>query len=256
MKSNADLEKRIEKSALILKNSEYPVAFTGAGISVESGIPPFRGEKGLWSQYDPQILNLHSFLEEPDLSWPVIKEIFYDFWNEAKPNPAHQSLAILQQNNLLNEIITQNIDALHQKAGSTHVWEYHGTLQTLTCVSCQHTYHWNAQKFGHSTPHCPKCHGLLKPDFIFFGEQIPEKVQRSSQEAILKSDLVLLIGTTGEVMPACILPYLAKENRATIIEINPNPSKYSSSITDIFLQGKAGEILPQILSKLNLTIQP
>ncbi len=244
-------ENTILRASKLLKNAQYAIVFTGAGISVESGIPPFRGPTGLWSQYDPLILDINNFQRNSKESWITIKEIFYDFWETAKPNPAHNCLADLETKGIVKEIITQNIDNLHQKAGSTQVHEFHGTLKSLTCLTCFSTHKYHPSLIEQLPASCPKCQGLLKPDFIFFGEAIPETAKNHAIQAITKADVVLVVGTTGEVMPACQLPYLAKQNGASIIEINVEKSNYTNRISDVFIQGKAGEILPKILDCIN-----
>ncbi|MBN2519655.1 MAG: NAD-dependent protein deacylase, partial [Bacteroidales bacterium] len=127
---------KINEAANLIRHSSRTVAFTGAGISVESGIPPFRGENGLWSKYDPVFLDINYFHQYPEKSWPLIKEIFYDFFGEAKPNAAHYALAEMEQKNLLHSLITQNIDNLHQIAGSKQVYEFHGNSRNLICQKC------------------------------------------------------------------------------------------------------------------------
>ncbi|MBN2681789.1 MAG: NAD-dependent deacylase [Bacteroidales bacterium] len=234
----------INKAAQIIKNSKHTTVFTGAGISVESGIPPFRGEGGLWEKYDPKLLDLRYFYAYPQESWTVIKEVFYDFFGKAKPNPAHFAIAEMEKTGIVKAVITQNIDNLHQEAGSKNVFEYHGNSKTLVCMECDEKYSVNENLLKKLPPQCKKCGGLLKPDFIFFGEGIPEHAAKMSALEAETADVFIVIGTTGEVMPACMLPYRAKENGATIIEINPSKSSFTESITDIYLPGKAGEILP------------
>ncbi len=226
-----------------IKAAGRVIAFTGAGISVESGIPPFRGPDGLWNRYDPQVLDLSYFQRYPDESWAVIKEIFYDFFGSACPNPAHEALARLESAGILHGIITQNIDNLHQQAGSRDVIEFHGTSRYLTCLSCQKTLKFQPQLFSHMPPGCPDCGGLLKPNFIFFGEGIPPQAYQRSQQETQLADIWLVVGTTGEIMPASMLPIEAHENGALIIEVNLHRSNYTETITDIFLQGKASEVL-------------
>lgn len=241
----------ILKAAQSIRSSKFTVVFTGAGISVESGIPPFRGENGLWSKYDPRYLDLEFFHTHPAESWKVLKQIFFDFMADAKPNPAHLAVAQLERAGYVKEVITQNIDNLHQKAGSKIVHEFHGTIRTLVCVDCGKSFPSADMDLDHLPPHCNSCKGLLKPDFVFFSEMIPQRVSDLSFAAAEKSDVMLLIGTTGEVMPASFLPYTAKEkNKATIIEVNPDESLYTPKITDIFLKGKAGEILPELVEKI------
>jgi NAD-dependent deacetylase len=240
------MKKNLQNAVQILKNSRFTTAFTGAGISVESGIPSFRGDGGLWNKYDPKVLEIGHFMNNPELSWPVIREIFYDFFDNAKPNKAHQVLARMEKAGMLGRIITQNIDNLHQESGSRMVYEFHGNSKTLVCLTCRRTYNPKEMSFEHLPLTCRECGGLLKPDFVFFGEGIPQIPMVAAYEAAEISDVFLIIGTTGEVMPANRFPLMAKENGATIIEINPEPSLYTNEITDIFLQGKAGEVLEKL----------
>ena len=228
-----------KNAAQIIKNSKNLVAFTGAGISVESGIPPFRGPTGLWSKYDPKILDIDFFLSHPDISWKYIKEIFYEYMQNVKPNKAHYFLAELENKGLLKGVITQNIDNLHQKAGSKNVIEFHGTASKLECINCKNKFDSNTISLDNLPPLCPKCGGILKPDFVFFGEPIPADAFEKSIKLMQNADAVLVIGTTGEIMPASELPFLAKQNGAKIIEINIEPSNYTNLITDIFLNDKA-----------------
>ena len=237
---------KIKKAARIIRESSYTVAFTGAGVSVESGIPPFRGENGLWSKYDPKVLDLDYFYSHPIDSWEKIKEIFYDFFGKAEPNDAHKVLAGMEEKGLLKSIITQNIDHLHQKAGSKIVWEFHGNSQQLICPNCQTQFPVPEVDLTILPPHCPNDHTILKPDFVFFGEGIPEKAFEMSFKEASRCEVMLLIGTTGEVVPASMVPYEAKKGGATIIEINPEISVYTKTITDIFIPGKAGEIMNQL----------
>ena len=228
-----------KKAAEIIKNSKFCVAFTGAGISVESGIPPFRGPTGLWNKYDPKILDIDFFISHPDISWKYIKEIFYDYMQNVNPNKAHYFLAKLEKKGLLRGIITQNIDNLHQKAGNKEVIEFHGTANKLECIECKSKFESKNISLEKLPPLCPNCRGILKPDFVFFKEPIPTKAFEKSIELIQNADALLVIGTTGEIMPASELPFLAKEKGAKIIEINIEPSNFTQNITDIFLNDKA-----------------
>lgn len=240
----------INKAVELLKKSKHTTAFTGAGISVESGIPTFRGEDGLWAKYDPVVLDLNYFHQNPKKSWTVIREIFYDFFGKATPNKAHQVLARMEQNKLLNSIITQNIDNLHQEAGSKTVYEFHGTAQNLICTQCNKKVHVTQVILNEIPVKCSSCKGLLKPDFIFFGEGIPQEAYQKSIIETELADVFLIIGTTGEIMPASQIPKYAKNNGAKIIEINPQKSNYTSQITDIHIVGKATEIMLEIEQKL------
>jgi NAD-dependent protein deacetylase/lipoamidase len=240
------VENNIQIAIDLIVNSNYAIAFTGAGISVESGIPPFRGESGLWSKYDPNVLDLNHFHLNPIEAWKVIKEIFYDFFGEAKPNAAHFALAEMERQGLLKAVITQNIDNLHYEAGSKEVYEFHGNSRMLICPYCSNKIKASDADLT-DIPLCDKCHAVLKPDFIFFGEGIPELAYSNSVEAAQKTDLIIIIGSTGEVTPASSIPQIAKQKGAKIIEINPEKTLFTDSVTDVFLQGKATEIMSQLL---------
>ena len=235
------------KAANAILNSKYTTGFTGAGISVESGIPPFRGKDGLWNKYDPSVLDLDRFYANPEAAWKLIKDIFYDFFGAAKPNDAHKVLGNLEKEGLLKEVITQNIDNLHQEGGSTVVHEFHGNSQRLVCTKCAKSYKPDSELLETLPPYC-ECGGLLKPDFIFFGEMIPQDALQAAYHAAENAEVFIVIGSTGEVYPASQIPVLAKENGATIIEINTGESLFTSSITDILLKGKATEVMDKLYS--------
>jgi NAD-dependent deacetylase len=228
-----------------IRSSDYTVIFSGAGVSVESGIPPFRGENGLWSKYNPVFLNTYYFEENPKKSWKLIKEIFYDFFGKAEPNDAHRIIAKWEKQGRIKSIITQNIDNLHQEAGSEYVLEFHGTAQTLSCIDCGEQYRSGVFLYE-LPPQCPKCGGLLKPNFVFFTEPIPPDVYQNSIPDAREAEIFILIGTTGEIMPASQIPFIAEEHGAKFIEVNTNESKYTASITDIFLQGKAIQVFKKL----------
>lgn len=244
------------KAAAAIERAERVVAFTGAGISVESGIPPFRGADGLWAQIDPSFIELSYFLSKPNQSWELIRKIFYEFFGKAEPNAAHLALAALERAGKLDCVITQNIDNLHQEAGNTTVHEYHGTAQRMLCLECGDGVPSGEVDLELLPPRCAKqgCSGILKPDFIFFGEAIPEQAARASAQAASRAEVMLVIGTAGEVMPACGLPHLAKEVGATIIEVNPESSAFTASITDIHLRGPATEMMHGLLDALELPL--
>jgi NAD-dependent deacetylase len=250
------MEHSYQQAASLIRHGRRITCFTGAGISVESGIPPFRGPDGLWSRYDPKMLEIEFFREHPGRSWAVIKEIFYDSFTAAKPNAAHFALAAMEAAGLLHCVITQNIDNLHHQAGSRMVWEFHGNSRNLICLGCSTSYRAAAVDLSELPPTCRMCGGALKPDFIFFGEPIPEPAGTKSFLEARMSDVFLLIGTTGEVMPACLIPRAAKENGAHMIEINTEESLFTSEITEVFLEAKATVAMTRLIEALGVVSRP
>lgn len=240
------MEILVKEAAEIIRHSKYTIAFTGAGISVESGVPPFRGEHGLWNKYNPEVLDLGYYLENEDECWVYIREIFYDFFANAKPNRAHMVLAEMEKKGMLAAVVTQNIDNLHFEAGNTLVHEFHGNSKKLKCLKCGHVYDVSEVDLKTLPPKCKNDGKILKPDFIFFGEGIPHEAYSNSFAAAEKAEVCLIIGSTGEVTPASYVPRTAKQAGATIIEINPEESRFTGAITDIHLQGKASEILDEL----------
>ncbi len=246
------MKEKIKEAVELIKSSTHTTVFTGAGISVESGIPPFRGKDGLWSKYDPMVLDINYFYMHPEKSWKVIREIFYEYFEKAKPNFAHYAIAKLGGMNLVQAVITQNIDGLHTEAGSKTVYEFHGTSKTLMCIECQEKYEVENLDLSNIPPCCTRCGGILKPDFIFFGEAIPEPAGTLSFEEAEKADVFILVGTSGKIVPASYIPFRAKENGAKIIEINKEESKYTlEHLSDLFLKENAVEIFKMIMQELN-----
>jgi len=245
----SETQDRITQAAALIRSAKYLTAFTGAGISVESGIPPFRGPGGLWSRYDPRMLELEYFLAHPDTAWPVIREIFYDHFGTAKPNRAHLALARLETAGTLKTLITQNIDNLHYLAGSRNIVEFHGNSRLLVCLSCGQRVDAAQAIAKEFPPACP-CGGMYKPDFIFFGEGIPQSAHARSQDAARRTDVMLVVGSTGEVYPAALVPRWASEAGAQIIEINPEASEFTASISDLHVPLKAAEAFALIEEEL------
>ncbi len=239
---------RITQAARLLKGARHVTVFTGAGISVESGIPPFRGPGGLWSRVDPAFIEIDYFRRNPLESWRKIKEIFYDFLGTALPNSAHTGVAAMEKAGLVKTVITQNIDGLHQRAGSREVIEFHGNYLWLTCLECSRRLAARPERLDMLPPACA-CGGLLKPDFIFFGEGIPDEVMQRSYQEASQADLFLIIGASGEVQPACQIPPLAKSRGAKLLEINLHESNFTP-ISDVFLQGAATEVVSSIRKEL------
>jgi len=230
---------------MYIREAKYVLAFTGAGISVESGVAPFRGKGGLWNDTDPKLFYIDHFMESPKETWELLVEHFYNVSKKAEPNAAHTALAELEKGGLLHSLVTQNIDNLHTLAGSKIVHEFHGNLFRVVCTKTGTKYPVSNIDFSKLPPYS-KQGGLLKPDIVFFGEAIPPDVYAQSFAAAKQADVVIVIGTTGEVYPAASIPMIAKENGAKIIEVNTEDSEYSNTITDIFLRGKAGQIMSKL----------
>jgi NAD-dependent deacetylase len=242
--------KEYQKAADLIRHSRHVTVFTGAGVSVESGVPPFRGENGLWNEYDPITLDLKNFYKNPEESWVTIKKIFYDYFGKAEPNAAHRVIARLEADGYVQAVITQNIDNLHQEAGSKNVFEFHGNSRELVCTECGAKYPVTEEILQKLPPNCEKCGEILKPDFVFFGEAIPDQAEKLSFEEAEKADLFIVIGTTGEVQPASLIPVVARSKGAKIIEINIKKSNFTDDITDLFIQEKASLAMKKIEAEL------
>jgi len=237
---------KIHEAAELIKKASYGVAFTGAGISVDSGIPPFRGENGLWNKVDPIYFEIEFFKKMPLQSWNKIKEVFYDTLSKAQPNISHKVLSKMNKEGFIKSIITQNIDHLHQQSGSKTVYELHGTYKKLVCLNCSTEFDFNVVDFNFLPPNCLICRGILKPEMVFFNEPIPQLTLQNSFEAAEKADVFLIIGTNADVYPANTIPSKAKENGAKIIEINITETHFTETITDIFLKGEASKMMKSI----------
>jgi NAD-dependent protein deacetylase/lipoamidase len=234
-----------------IQQSKYLVAFTGAGISTPSGIPDFRSSAdGMWEKTDPlEVASIFGFRRNP--------QAFYDWVRPlarttamAQANPAHLALAKLEKMGKLKAVITQNIDMLHTKAGNKTIFELHGHMRTATCIQCFQEYDGKPiiDKFieDGKVPHCPKCDGVIKPNVILFGEQLPYDQLQAAKKASRATDLMLVIGSSLEVAPASDIPLLAKRNGAKVVIINLEPTLLDSHV-DLCIQGDAAEILPAII---------
>ncbi len=243
------LDDQIQLAAEIIIRSKPVLALTGAGISVESGIPDFRGKNGLWSRYDPaRYATINAFLADPSEVWNMLREMDA-LVVRARPNPAHVGLGILEQKGVLQYIITQNVDNLHQDGGAQNVIEYHGNCSTLSCLYCNRRYTM-AEKRHEYLPKC-RCGSILKPDVVFFGEGIPEEALNLSFELASKARVMLIIGTSAEVSPANTIPVVASGNNAKIIEINKEKTWLTEQLSDIFLEGEAGEIITKLVKAVD-----
>ncbi|MFP3867723.1 MAG: NAD-dependent protein deacylase [Desulfobacteraceae bacterium] len=238
-----------QELAELLKKSQAVVALTGAGISVDSGIPSFRGAQGLWTRYDPlDYAHIRAFLRDPARVWEMLLELD-EVISQARPNAAHQALAELERLGKLKGIITQNVDNLHQAAGSRQVVEYHGNAHRFVCLSCGRSFRREELDFSHLPLYC-QCQGLIKPDVVFFGEDIPPRANAAAWELAERTDLFLVIGTSAAVAPASLLPYVAKRHGAQVVEINLEPTTLTEHLTDYFIQDSASQVLPRTLALL------
>ena len=236
--------------AELIKNSRLAIALTGAGISVESGIPSFRGAHGLWTRYDPmEYAHIQAFLTNPAKVWKLLREL-EETIARARPNPAHYALAELEQLGRLRAVITQNVDNLHQEAGSRNVIEFHGNARRFVCLRCKRSFDPKTLNFSQVPLYCP-CSGLIKPDIIFFGEEIPVDANKAAFELAEKCDLMLVIGTSAAVMPANYLPYTAKNHGARIIEINPETTELTRRLTDYYFDDSASRVLAETVRLLS-----
>lgn len=247
-------EDKIKQAAELIKNSNYIVAFTGAGISVESGIPDFRSPGGLWEKFNPmEYAEYSAFLSHPEKYWTMHKELREIVIN-AQPNPAHNVLATLEHEyGKLKSVVTQNVDFLHSRAGNTKVLEIHGTTQTSHCLSCnKEFYYTEVEEFldqGQLPPRCPQCNGLIKTNTVLFGEQLPYNVLEQSREEIMAADLLIVIGSSLTVYPAAALPSIAVQSGARLLIVNKEFTPMDS-YADVAIRGMAGEILSKILTVL------
>ncbi len=241
----------IQCAADLIRSSHKGVVLTGAGISTASGIPDFRSsEGGLWTKVDPfEVASLSAFRYAPERFFRWIQPMAHTIF-AAQPNAAHIGLARLQQAGYFQTLITQNIDTLHQKAGSNNVLEVHGTWETMTCIRCYAQY--ESKPFMPSfleqgeMPHCPECSGILKPDLVLFGEQLPVRTWLMAQKASKECDLMLVAGSSLEVLPVAGLPMRAIENGAHLILINHTPT-YIDVRADLVFHAAVEEIIPRIV---------
>ena len=240
----------IKRAAEDILKSKKTIAFTGAGISVESGIPDFRGAQGLWQKYDPEeYAHIQAFYSNPDKVWRMLKDMF-ELIMAAKPNPAHIGLAELERMGYLSSVVTQNVDGLHQAAGSKNVIEFHGSHRTLSCLKCSHKIDGTSLTLSDLPARCPRCSSLLKPDVVFFGEPIPWDAQVRSLKESKTCTAVLVIGTSAVVYPAASIPVMARERGAVVIEINTEPTPLTDRISDYLICGVAGKIVPAIVDEV------
>lgn len=243
----------LDDAAELFRKAKRVVVLTGAGISTPSGIPDFRSEgSGLWSHDEPmEVASLGTFRTHPErfFNWfrPLAGQIF-----NAQPNAAHTALAELERAGIMQTIVTQNIDGLHQKAGSSRVVEMHGTLQTLSCTQCfgqvQSERYLQTYIEEGKLPRCPDCNGILKPDVILFGEQLPQSAWFEAQREARQCDLMLVAGSSLEVLPVAGLPMQALDRGAHLIVVNNTPT-YVNVRADVVIMEDVAATLPEITKR-------
>ena len=244
----------MEKIINDLNNSDKVVVFTGAGISAESGIPTYRGQGGFWTKYDPdKYASIDYFEKDPSYYWNFFKETRKPLLETASPNPAHYALSKLEKSGKLSCVITQNIDGLHQKAGTKNVIELHGTTRNFRCKDCRKFYTLeNIDKLLkiQLPPLCEECKGIIRPNVIFFGEMLPEEAIEQAMIEARQCDFMMVIGSSLVVYPAAQIPVVAKNHGAKLLIINADPTNMDS-LADYVIHRKAGEVLPEIVDTYN-----
>jgi NAD-dependent deacetylase len=255
------MESLVERAAADVARSRHAVALTGAGISTESGIPDFRGPSGVWTKNPAAeraaYRGYEQFRRDPKGWWEERLDAPGMLGDLAamQPNPGHLALAELEALGVLKCVLTQNVDDLHQRAGSEHVLAYHGTFNRLRCIECCARYGRDAfdldalRNEGRLPPVCTRCGGIVKTDGVSFGEPIPPDVAMASMEQADGCDLMLICGTSAVVYPFANLPRIARQRRdVTIIEVNAEPTPLTmEGVSDYLIEGRTGEILPQIV---------
>jgi len=245
----------IEEVAKLLKDSKQAIALTGSGISTGSGIPTFRGKNGLWVKYDPDKFTIDYFNENPEDFWNTARELFLPLLG-AKPARSHYVLAELEKLNILKAVITQNIDGLHQKAGSKIVIELHGSGRKLVCPLCKEKYDidlYLEDLNNGKVPRCKKCNSVLKTSAVLFGEMLPRDTYLKAIYFSYTADVMLVIGTSLLVEPAASLPYQARERGAKIVTINKDKTPIDD-LSEYVLKGDSDEILVSILNSIKIIV--
>jgi NAD-dependent protein deacetylase/lipoamidase len=244
------LDDLIKRAAEDLAAAGNVAALTGSGISVESGIPSFRGKGGLWERIDPmEFAHIDALMRDPVKVWNMLVKEMKEIVDRAEPNDGHKGLAELELRDKLKTIITQNIDGLHQAAGNTDVIEYHGTFAWQRCMDCGKKYETRNVDISEIPPRC-ECSGILRPDAVFFGEMIPSEAMWRSRQVAADCDLMLVVGTSAVVHPAAMIPVIAKDNGAKIVEINPERTPLTDEISDYLIMGRAGDVMNRIVAAL------
>jgi|TARA_B100001964_G_scaffold210993_1_gene245903 NAD-dependent deacetylase len=256
--STADTVASVSAAARLIKASSYVVAMTGAGISVESGIPPFRGPDGLWTKHGtPSRNGYQSFLQDPASWWKREMERAVEPWvselrqsvRDAVPTPGHLALVEMESAGFVRSLITQNIDGLHSDAGTQNIVEIHGSRRFLRCVECENRTPRPDLFARQIAPPCERCGGPVKYDSVLFGEPIPPGVLKSARAETDRADCVLVIGSSSTVRPAGGLPRIARANGAKLIEINTSDTRLTGDC-DVVIRAPAATALPALLNQL------
>lgn len=236
----------------LIIESKKIVAFTGAGVSTESGIPDFRGPEGLWKKIDPRLVTIQYFKMFPEVFWYFIVEKFENIL-KSQPNKAHYALAELEKVGKLSSIITQNVDGLHFKAGSKNVIELHGNMREAVCMNCGAIVPMEEAlrmaKKSYYIPRCEDCGGILKANVVLFNEPLPEEALKRALHESRTCDLMLVIGTSLQVYPAAYMPAIAKQKGAKLVIVNMEPTPLDDS-ANVVIHAKAGEVLPVIVNSV------
>ncbi|MBU0497994.1 MAG: NAD-dependent deacylase [Candidatus Thermoplasmatota archaeon] len=233
----------------MIADSKSIVVFSGAGISSESGIPTYRGASGVWSKYDPNIYaNITMFLRDSSYYWQYFRDERYPIIKKARPNQAHYTVVLLEKQGKISRVITQNIDGLHQMAGSSNVVELHGTTRKIRCMVCDNEYSMDDifKKLEHELPPKCECGGHLKPATVLFGEPLPQDALSAAKVVCSTCDLLLVLGSSLVVYPAAQLPVLAKKNNARLVIINVDPTPLDSCADLVFHEG-VSKVLSQVI---------
>jgi NAD-dependent deacetylase len=245
----------IQEAADLIISAENVVALTGAGVSVESGIRPFRGPGGIWTERgEPPMDGYTRFKEDPKAYWerrldPERRRGFGRSLLEAQPNPGHIALFELEEMGVLKSLITQNTDNLHIEAGSSNVHEIHGNATKLRCTNCNTRYPVEGFDLSELPPRCPSCGGVVKSDTVMFGEPIPVQTLYMCKAEAERSDCMLVIGTSATVFPAAALPIIVKRRGGVLVEFNPRESELSR-VCDVIVRAPSGKSLPVLVSRL------
>ena len=243
-----DLEEKIKNIAKLIVDSNYAIILSGAGVSTESGIPDFRGRSGIWKEFNPLIYgNIAIMKKDPSVFWKLGRKIAPTLL-KAKPNPGHIAIAELEKMKKIKCVITQNIDGLHQAAGSERVYEVHGSLNKFICMQCSSNYslEYVIPKILRGTPKCDSCGSYLKPNVVLFGESLPEDQVEKAQEEAEKADLIIVTGSALEVAPVNLIPKIVTSHGGKFIIIN-DESTWLDEVADIVIHNKTGIILPKLV---------